>query len=138
MVAHFFSKPIYLPGRDRKCPGKWPGKVVYRVKDFKLYGGERSDLASCLKSDRDLHVYVGLLQTVDKGEFFICPHGWFLQLPFVVCFIIKMTWLLLFGCSMFQFLNCVEFSFKYMLMNSNKLKESQDPDNKKELLKRHI
>lgn len=55
----------------------------------KLYGGERSDLASCPKSDRDLHVYVGSLPAADKGIFLFCPHGWFLQLPFLVSFIIK-------------------------------------------------
>lgn len=41
-------------------------KAVFKVEIQKLYGGERSDLASYPKSDRDLHVYVGLLPSADK------------------------------------------------------------------------
>lgn len=84
-----------------------------------MYGGERSDLASCPKPDRDLHVYVGLLQSVDKDIFHLPT--WLLPaasifgvLHYKAAFVIQSFIL--------QFPKCIfKFSFKYTLMHSNKL-----------------
>lgn len=65
MVFFFvgFYNLVHLISRDI---AQMIQKAVFKVEIQKLYGGERSDLASYPKSDRDLHVYVGLLPSADK------------------------------------------------------------------------
>lgn len=64
---------------------------------------------------------------------FICPHGWFLQVPFLVCFITKQTFLI--QSFLYQLPDCIKFSFIHILMHSNKLWKTDNLNNRKRTIK---